>query len=113
LLDIYGTGGNLVLDVRNNVTSENHGFATPIDDTRAYLKKMYKIGTGVLNGSFFTGSNEFYAPLFLDFMDAINGKKEIPVPVEQGILTSAVLEATERSIREKQPIKIKDLLHEF
>jgi predicted dehydrogenase len=113
LLDIYGTAGNLVLDVRNDVVAENHGFATPIDDTRAYLKKMFKIGTGVLNGSFFKGSNQFYKPLFLDFAAAIRGEGEIPISIEQGIQTNVVLEAVERSILCKCPIKTKDLIQEM
>lgn len=112
LLDIYGTAGNLVLDIRNNFFSENRGFPTPIDDTRAYLKKIISVGTGVINGSFFRGSNELYEPLFSDFEKAIRENREAPVTLEQGIQTSAVLEAIERSIAEKRPVYLQELIKE-
>lgn len=109
-LDIYGTGGGVFLDVRNNVFSETHGFATPFDDTRYFLKKMLKVGRGVITGSYFSGANLYYKPLITEFVSSINGDGRIPVPVEQAVMTNAILEAAMRSIQQGSPVDIRDLL---
>ena len=109
-LDIYGTGGNAFIDVRNDVFSETRGFVTPFDDIRFFLRKMWRVGTGVITGNYFKGANLYYKPLILDFIHAINGDGKIPVPVEQAVMTNAVLEAAMRSIQKDNPVYIRDLL---
>ncbi len=109
-LDIYGTGGNLFLDVRNDVFSETHGFPTPFDDVRFFLKKMCKVGKGVISGNYFKGANLYYKPLITGFVRSINGKGKIPVPVEQGVVTNVVLEAAQLSLLQDRAIYIKEIM---
>jgi len=111
-LDIYGTGGNVFLDVRNNVFFETHGFPTPFDDIRYFLKKMLKVGMAVITGSYFSGANLYYKNLITEFVSSINGDGRIPVPVEQAVMTNATLEAAMRSIQQGSPANIRDLLRE-
>lgn len=108
-LDIQGTGGGIFLDARNNVFAETRGFSTPFDDIGYFLKKMWKVGTGVINGNYFKGANLGYKPLILGFLHSINGDGEIPVPVEQAVMANAILEAATKSILEGKPICIKEL----
>ena len=107
-LDIHGTGGSLFLDVRNDVSSETRLFPTPFDDVRFFLKKMWKVGTGVITGNYFKGANLGYRPLVTGFVNSLKGNGEIPVPIEQAIMTNAVLEAAAISIRESRPVYIEE-----
>ncbi len=107
-IDIHGTGGSIFLDVRNNVFSESHGFTTPLDDLDFFLNKMWKTGKGVITGNYFKGPNLYYKPLILDFIRAIKGDGMIPVPVEEAVLTNAILRATEESIWQGKPIYFKE-----
>ena len=108
-LDIHGTAGNIFLDIRNDSYSEVHGFSTPFDDIRYFLNKMWKIGTGVISGSYFHGANAYYKPMIYDFLNAIRGIGEIPVTVDQAVMTNTVLEAAQLSILEKKPVAYSDL----
>ena len=108
-LDIHGTAGNIFLDIRNDSYSEFHGFSTPFDDIRYFLNKMWKIGTGVISGSYFHGANAYYKPMIYDFLNAIRGIGEIPVTVDQAVMTNTVLEAAQLSILEKKPVAYSDL----
>jgi len=109
-LDIYGTGGSIFLDVRNDVFSETHGFPTPFDDIRYFLKKMWKVGTGLINGKYFKGANLGYKPLISEFLRSINGNGAIPVSVEQAVMTNAVLEAAKESIFQHKAINLERFL---
>jgi len=109
-LDIHGTAGNIYLDIRNDSFSEVHGFSTPFDDIRYFSRKMWRIGTGVLSGSYFNGANAYYKPIICDFMNAINGNGDIPVPVDQAVMTNAVLEAAKLSIIENRPVSFSELV---
>ncbi|MBN2076577.1 MAG: Gfo/Idh/MocA family oxidoreductase [Dehalococcoidales bacterium] len=107
-LDIHGTAGNILLDIRNDSFSEVHGFSTPVDDIRYFIRKMWRIGTGVLSGRYFKGANSYYKPIINDFINAINGTGEIPVSVDHAVMTNAVLEAAKISILEKRPVHFSE-----
>jgi predicted dehydrogenase len=109
-IDIYGTAGNVFLDVRNNIFSEIHGFPTPFDDIRYFLRKTLKTGIGVITGNYFKGVNANLRPLIIDYINAINGSGKIPVPVEHAISTVAVLEAAAISIERKEPVSIEEIM---
>jgi myo-inositol 2-dehydrogenase/D-chiro-inositol 1-dehydrogenase len=111
-LDIHGTAGNIFLDIRNDSYSEVHGFSTPFDDIRYFFGKMWRIGTDILSGSYFNGANAYYKPMLRDFMNAIRGHGEIPVTVDQAVMTNAVLEAAKLSILEDRPVAYSESVGE-
>ena len=111
-LDIHGTAGNIFLDIRNDSYSEVHGFSTPFDDIRYFFNKMWRIGTDVLSGSYFNGANAYYKPMIHDFINAIKGNCEIPVTVDQAVMTNTVLEAAKLSILENRPVGYSELVRE-
>lgn len=108
--NIAGTGGGIDLDIKTDMVVETHGFPTPIDDTKTYLTKMFKITKGVVTGNFFHGANKHFMKLIMDFISCIEGCGEIPVPVEQGLATNSILEAAVLSIKEKKPVYIQELV---
>ncbi len=108
-LDIHGTAGSLFLDVRSDVFSETRGITTPFDDAGFFFKKMWRLGTGMLTGDYFNLPNLAYRPLITGFVKSIRGEGEIPVPVEQAIMTNMVLHAAEESLRQKRPISMEEV----
>jgi len=112
-LDIYGTAGNMFLDVRNNVFSETHGFPTPFDDIKYFFKKMWRVGTGVISGNYFKGANLGYKLLISSFIQSINEKGKIPVSVEQAVIVNAILEAARASINQRSPIQLEEFKSEI
>lgn len=108
-LDMYGTGGSIFLDVRNDVSSETRGFPTPFNDSAFFLSKMWRLGTGMINGNFFKGANLGYKPLISSFADSIHGKGEVPVPIDHAVMTNFVLQAAQESIRQRRPIGVEEM----
>jgi len=108
-VDIYGTAGNMAIDVRSNVFTEIHGMSTPFDDLRYFIKKMMTVGKAVITGDYFSWSNLYYKPLIGGFIKSLDCQGEIPVLIEQGMMTMAVLEAAKLSISEGKPIYLGDL----
>lgn len=109
-VDIFGTTGHALLDVRNDNFGEYHGSLTPFDDTRNYLTRMTTIGKGVLSGDYFKGSLKFYSPLVRDFIKSIEENTVEPVPASHGLAITAVLEAAMQSIKEETEISIPEIL---
>jgi hypothetical protein len=50
--------------------------------------------------------------MIYDFLNAVRGNGEIPVPVDQAVMTNTVLEAAKLSILENRPIGYSELLGE-
>jgi predicted dehydrogenase len=109
-LDICGTAGDIFIDLRNDVSSETRGFPTPIDDVKFVSKKILKIGTGLMNGSFFKGANIGFKPIISQFVNSINGDGNIPIPIDQGVMTNAILAAAQVSIEQHKSIDIQELV---
>jgi predicted dehydrogenase len=110
-IDIYGTAGSMAIDVRANVFWETHGMSTPFDDLRHFIRRMVTVGKSVLTGSYFAGSNLHYKPLIGGFLESLNGNGAIPVPIEHGILSMAVLEAAMVSLKEKRRVRIEEVMN--
>ena len=110
MIDIYGTGGTILIDVRNDVMSEIHGFATPFDDLRFTGAKLAQLAKGVATGRFFQGANLYYRRLIPDFVNSISGNGTVPVSIDQALATNIVLEAAARSIQSGVPINVAEML---
>lgn len=108
-LDMHGTGGSIFLDIRNDVLSETRGVATPFDDAGFFLRKMWRMGTGIVTGDFFKGANLGYRPLITAYLKSIHGEGQIPVPIEHAIITNLVLEAAEQSLCQHRPVDVEEL----
>jgi predicted dehydrogenase len=108
-INIHGTGGHILLNVRNDTFTEFHGVLSPIDDVRRALAQAFNVSKGVLTGAYFTSPFANYKQLILDFLDAVRNSRAPSVTIEQAVMTIAVLEAAQRSILDKRPIAIRDL----
>jgi predicted dehydrogenase len=108
-INIHGTGGHILLDVRNDSLTEFHGVLTPIDDFLKSISKAAIMSRAVLTGSYFKGAMAYYRQLIVAFEDAIQNNARPAVTVEQALMTTAVLEAAKRSIEYNKPMKIGEL----
>lgn len=108
-INIHGTGGHILLDVRNESYLEFHGVLTPIDDALKSVNRAISTSKGALTGGYFTRPFQPYHDLIVDFITAIQQKRKPAVSVEQAIMTTAVLEAAKKSIDEDRPIQIESL----
>lgn len=109
-VDVHGTGGHISIDVRNNSFLEFHGFFTPLDDTKAFLRRVLGITRDVLTGKYFQGAFAYYPRLMQEFIGSIHGIRRAPSPVEQGLMVTAVLDGAHQSLcHGGTPVCIRDL----
>jgi predicted dehydrogenase len=108
-INIHGTGGHILLDVRNDSLTEFHGVLSPIEEARKAVSKALNVSKGVLSGLYFTSPLTNYKKLILDFLNAIEVGGRPMVTVEQAIMTTAVLEAAQKSIGTGYPLSIREL----
>jgi predicted dehydrogenase len=109
-INLHGTAGHILLDVRSDSFTEFHGVLTPIDDTFKSLSRAMRMSKGAITGSYFAAPFLHYRTLILDFMDAIEKNRKPAVTVEQALLTTAVLEAAKMSIDENRSVELRSLL---
>ena len=109
-LDIHGTAGHIVLDVRNDGYMEIHGWMTPLDELPACVRKVLRVIGGVATGRYFLGAVQFYTKLIDEFLESIRRNVDPPVSAERAAMTTAVLEAAEVSLQTHQPLAIDEML---
>ncbi|WP_338834795.1 Inositol 2-dehydrogenase/D-chiro-inositol 3-dehydrogenase [Moorella humiferrea] len=108
-VDVYGTGGNITLDVRNAHYYEMHGAQTPLDDIRRVIGKTLRVTKDILNKNYFKGAMLYYKPLIRDFIKSIKENREEPVPIRHGVMVTAVLDGAFRSLRKRQAIYLDNI----
>jgi len=108
ILEIRGTAGHISLDVRNNHYMEVHGILTPFDEIKSFFKKMKTMAKDVITGNYFTPP--YHKVMIMDYLKSLEKNEEGPVPVESGVITTAVLVAAQKSICENKAVDIEDLL---
>jgi myo-inositol 2-dehydrogenase/D-chiro-inositol 1-dehydrogenase len=108
-VNLHGTAGHILLDVRNDSFTEFHGILTPIDDALKSLSRAARTSKGALTGSYFAAPFQHYRTLILDFVDSIEKNRKPAVTIEEALMTTAVLEAAKKSIDENKPVTLKDL----
>jgi len=108
-INIHGTGGHVLLDVRNDSFIEFHGMLTPLNELQNSFRKTVKFTKNVITGSYFKGAALFYKQLITSFINSIEKNTKPPVSIEQAVMTNAVLEAGQMSIEKGETVYIKEL----
>jgi UDP-N-acetylglucosamine 3-dehydrogenase len=107
-VNIHGSGGHILMDVRNNSFLEYHGLLTPLDEFTYSSKKLLSFIKVVLNGQYFKGAAAFHKLIVDDFLQSIQNSRESLVPVEQGVMVNAVLEAAMISIKTGKTVNLEE-----
>jgi predicted dehydrogenase len=110
-MNIHGSGGHILMDIRNNNYLEFHGMLTPLDEFTNAAKKLMGFAKVVVNGSYFRASVNLHRALMVDFIESIKKGADPPVTIEQGLMVTAVLDAAKQSILQNKPVYIKDLFN--
>lgn len=110
-LDVHGTAGRIVCDVRNSRWYETHGQVTsPLDEltrtARDSLKMIKSIGTG----SYFRGAILHHSHVIGDFVKSIQTKTPPPVSGEEALLVTAVSAAAKRSLKTHTTVFMDEFL---
>jgi len=111
-LDFRGTGGRLKIDVLYDHYEEQHGVPTPLDDARNFAGRMKKIFCDLISGTLFDRSMKVYSEIYRDVVNGFEGGK-IPVTIEDGTRSLAVLDASYVSIKEKRAVDIGELTKQY
>jgi len=106
-LYVQGAGGLLHLDVRNNHLREIHQYSTPVDDVSSMVGRLWSIGRGALNGSYFLGAKTYYTQLIKGFVESIERDTQPPVTAWEAMKTAVVIDAAYRSITEGRPVSLR------
>ena len=110
LIDVHGTGGHLLLDVRYNHLTEFHGVPIPLDYVRDFKDRMISILHMFLQKTLFKGALAFYPQLIRDFVASIRMNRAPPISPERAAYVVAVLEAAEKSLTKREVIEINELI---
>lgn len=105
-MNLHGSGGHLLMDIRNDSLVEFHGMLTPLDELNHSVKKMAKVAKGIANGSYFKVSRALHVALMKDFLDSIEKDTDPPASAEHGLAVIAVLDAAKESIIHGKPITL-------
>ena len=108
-VNVHGTGGHILLDVRNDSLTEYHGVLSPLEEASKTISKTFNVSKGILTGSYFTSPFSYYKQLIIDFIQCIQDRRRPEVSVEDALMTTAVLEAAQKSIEASKPVNVKSL----
>lgn len=81
---VFGTGGKLTLDIRNNFLSEMHGYITPFDEMSATLRKSSRTISAALTRKYFKGTLIYHDTIIQSFLDSISNNTDPPVGPQEG-----------------------------
>ncbi|MHA1830672.1 MAG: Gfo/Idh/MocA family protein [Candidatus Helarchaeota archaeon] len=108
-VQIYGTGGTIELDLKQDICFEYHGVPGLYSQFDMLMKKYINVIKGVIKGDISVKPLLAYRKIFSDFVDSIINDTETPMPIRDGVRVGIALEAAKRSIQEGNPIYVKDL----
>jgi predicted dehydrogenase len=110
-LDIHGTAGRIVCDVRNDRWYKIHGqVSSPLSELRRTLHDSMSMMTSIISGKYFRGGITYHSRSISAFIDSIKTKSRPPVSGDEALLVTSVSTAAKRSIREKRTVFIDELL---
>ncbi len=107
--EVYGTGGELLLDVISNFTQEIHGDATPIEDLRLGIGRALSIGKLILSKRLFFGALYYHQMLIRDYIQSIE-KNTSPSPgLDDALRVVQICEGARMSIAERRAVDVEEL----
>lgn len=106
---IYGTGGDMFLDVICNFTRETHGEVTPMDDLRYLLGRSSSITKLARSGRLFFGALYYHRTLIQEFIASIERNQPPSPGLDDGVRVVQICQAARISAAEGRCVSIDDL----
>jgi len=109
-IQIHGTGGIGVIDIKYNTYAEHYGGPTPVGLTKDLTSKLINTFKGVMTGEIFLGAMSLYYDFYLDNISKFLRHGEFSITLEDGLINVAILEAALKSGETGKEIYIRELL---
>lgn len=111
-VDVHGTAGRLLCDVRSDYEFETHGqIVSPLDELASTTRKSLKMTKSILSGKYFRGGLQYHQRIIEEYVELIKtGVGEPPVSGEEALLVTAVSAAAKQSLRTGKIVLIDDIL---
>jgi len=106
MLELFGTGGRINLDVRNDHMEEIHGYYLPHRELESNLRKSFRIFWEVLTGRYFSKVRFTYTLIIRDLIRSIVEDREPEVSVDEALTVLKIIDAALRSMETGKPIEI-------
>ena len=109
-IEIHGSGGLGVVDIKYDVYLEYHGGPGPIDVLRDFTLKSLSIVKGLWTGEIFLGAMALYRDYYVDNLTKFLHERRFSTTFEDGVINVAILEAAFKSGKSKRDIYIEDII---
>jgi len=113
MVDLYGSGGRISLDLKRDYYEESHGPITPLHEAKSFVSKMSNILRGIRAGNLSIKQLMIYETLFKKFLESVEIGTEPPMTIKQGVRTNLTLEMAEQSIIEEKSLSAKEMVKGF
>jgi len=110
-LDIHGTAGRIVCDVRNGRWYKTHGqVSSPLTEMNRVLIDSTKMITSIASGKYFRGGITYHSRSISGFIDAVKNKSRPPITGDEALMVTAVSTAAKQSLKTHKTIYVEELL---
>ncbi|XHH09892.1 MAG: Gfo/Idh/MocA family protein [Candidatus Bathyarchaeia archaeon] len=110
-MEVHGTAGHVVCDVRNGRWYKTHGqVSSPLTDMNRTFKDSVKMMTSIASGKYFKGGLAHHSVSIGGFVDAVKTKNKPPVTGEEALMVTAVSTAAKLSLKTHKTVSIEDIM---
>lgn len=110
-LDIHGTAGRIVCDVRNGRWYKTHGqVSSPLTEMNRTFKDSTKMISSILSGKYFKGGITYHSRNIRGFIEAVKTGGRPPVTGYDALMATAVSTAAKQSLKTHKTVYIDELL---
>jgi predicted dehydrogenase len=112
IIDLYGNGGRISLDLKRDYYEESHGGITPLYEARIFFGRLLNVIKGIIAGNVSNKPLQVYKDIFGKYLQSLNIGEDPPMTIRQGVRTNMVLEAAKLSINKGLPVEMVDVLRD-
>ncbi len=110
-LDVHGTAGRVVCDVRNNRWFETHGqISSPLTEIARTTRDSFGTIKSIVTGAYFRGGFLHHSRIIGEYVKSLQLKNQPPVTGEEALLVTAVSTAAKQSVKTGKTIFIDEML---
>jgi predicted dehydrogenase len=110
-LDIHGTAGRIVCDIRNGRWYKTHGqVSSPLTEMNRTFKDATKMITSIASGKYFRGGIIYHTKSISGFIEAVKNNSRPPITGDEALMVTAVSTAAKQSLKQHKTIYVEELL---
>jgi predicted dehydrogenase len=110
-LDIHGTAGRIVCDIRNGRWYKTHGqVLSPLTEMNRTFRDATKMIASVASGKYFRGGITYHSRSIAGFIDAVKTNSRPPITGAEALMVTAVSTAAKQSLKTHKTVYIDELI---